>query len=165
MNFTHIVLNFSDIVLSNKTFFFLRETLVQTFVQLQMCFLALSILLTPLSLCFRWSVFCQANAVQGICDHAWSLSAALWKKNGWPYFYTSLDGGNLLVSCHFVSTGYVNVLLLIRPHYSCEWLICRRWSQTGRIILIHLKREVKIHMHKLTLSLCQLYTDKKKSKH
>lgn len=89
----------------------------------QICSLALLMFLTLLSLCSRWSVLCQADAVQGICDHAGSLSAALWEENGWSSLYTSLDGGNLLVSSHFVSTRYVHVPLLITPHYSCECLI------------------------------------------
>lgn len=78
---------------------------------------------TPMFVLYRWSVLCQADAVQGICDHAGSLSAALREENGWPSLYSSLDGGNLLVSSYFVSIRYVHVPLLIAPHYSCECLI------------------------------------------
>lgn len=49
----------------------------------------------------------KADAYPRVRHNAGSIPAAVWKKDGRPALYPGTHGGNLLVCCHFVCSGYV----------------------------------------------------------
>lgn len=54
---------------------------------------------------FRRPFLCEADAQPWIRHNAGSIPAAIWKKDGRLALYPGTHGGNLLVCCHFVSSG------------------------------------------------------------